>query len=685
MGLMPRGTLRLIGSAPWVPLGLPEDTREVLLSEDAAIELPAGNALLEPFLRTDTGLRTWGTVNSQVRLVEGDLPLASLRWQHADSLELETTAFVAGDSAGTLLVRYRVENRGAARRNTTLFVAIRPYTVAPRGEDGNVGRIDEVSWDGYAVTVDGTQRIVPLVPPGAFGARSTAQGDVVESMVTGQLPAVPHVLDPNGFASAALAFELEVPVGGMRDVFLAVPFDSSSVVPQPGATMAEAADAFVQAMTSSGRRWRARLDAPSLRGPAQAEDVLRAFRSSIAWIDIAADGARLQPGARHDEAFLASGAFTASTLLRLGRHDAVRDFLDLFASARADGRIPCCIDARGPVFDDGAGAEGAFLGLAAEYYRHTGDRAFLERIWPAVEAAAITIERQLAPSRPSAGNDEPPVYADAVRETDTSVMRDTVVALMLSARGIAGAAQIAEILGHTAQRDRWSAVRDRRAAPALAEAPPPTDPHVAAVLVRLGGSRFDLGAEALRNVLESAWAEVAARLEGQARDTARAQGLRLVSAFARLTWKARANDALEELLDGRRPAPWNQWAGDDGAPADAAADYIAAVLDLFAFERADTLVIAAGVPDTWLAEGTSISLAGLSTSWGRMDLSLRAEGPRVHVSFGNALRVPPGGIEVHSPLGRPVSRATVDGRTVPVERNAVVRLATVPRELVLYY
>lgn len=698
-GLMPRG---LTGAtAPWVPLGLPADTLEALLSEDGAIELPRGNASLEPFLLTDPGLRTWTAVQPRTRLVEGDLPIASVRWQHADSLELQTTAFVTGAAgAATLFVRYRVENRGAAPRPVVLFVAIRPFAVAPRADRGIVGRIDEVSWDGYAVTVDGTQRIVPLVPPTTYGGTTAARGDIVESLAKGELPAVPRTLDPNGMASAALAFELDVPAGGARDAILAVPFDSASVVPEPGSTMAESADAFVQAMTASAARWRAHLDASSPRGPAQAEDVLRTFRSSIAWIDIVADGARIQSGARRAEAaFLPSGALTAATLLRLGRHDAVRDYVDLFARAQtADGRIPCCIDARGAVFDADESATSAFLQLIADYHRYSGDVAFVERLWPAVEGAAIALERRLAVPATAAEEDEPPIRGPvSLHETGQRPGTDTLVELLLAARGIAGAEYIAEVLGRTVQRDRWTAVREGRAAPALAAAARTTDPLTAATLVRMGGEQFALGAEDLRSVLESGWSRIAARADDQSNgDAFSAHELRLVSAFARLTWKARAIAALSTFLDAR--SPWNQWAEVEGPAtpdsaagdhthAGVAADYIAAVLDLFAFERErdETLVVAAGIPDGWLSEGTGVSLPGISTQWGRLDLSLRAEGPRVHIAFGEGLRAPPGGIEVHSPLGRPITRATADGRTMPIEQGAIVRLDAVPAELILYY
>jgi hypothetical protein len=54
------------------------------------------------------------------------------------------------------------------------------------------------------------------------------------------------------------------------------------------------------------------------------------------------------------------------------------------------------------------------------------------------------------------------------------------------------------------------------------------------------------------------------------------------------------------------------------------------------------LVLAAGVPEEWIAEGVSVK--GMPTPWGLLDYSLTSEGNSVRLRVGGGLQVPPGGI-----------------------------------------
>ena len=107
----------------------------------------------------------------------------------------------------------------------------------------------------------------------------------------------------------------------------------------------------------------------------------------------------------------------------------------------------------------------------------------------------------------------------------------------------------------------------------------------------------------------------------------------------------------------RRPAGWNQWAEVVGREPRAprflgdmphgwvASDFINATLDRLAFERESdgALVLAAGVPDSWL-EGGGIAVSGLRTPFGRLSYSLRAQGGRARLTYRLDGRSPPGGL-----------------------------------------
>ena len=67
-------------------------------------------------------------------------------------------------------------------------------------------------------------------------------------------------------------------------------------------------------------------------------------------------------------------------LLRMGREDVVRDYVQWYAPFQFDnGKVPCCVDHRGsdPVPENDS--HGELIFNIAEYYRYTGDRAFLEK------------------------------------------------------------------------------------------------------------------------------------------------------------------------------------------------------------------------------------------------------------------------------------------------------------------
>ncbi|HZW07468.1 MAG TPA: hypothetical protein VFF65_10115, partial [Phycisphaerales bacterium] len=81
-----------------------------------------------------------------------------------------------------------------------------------------------------------------------------------------------------------------------------------------------------------------------------------------------------------------------AALLEFGLTDEVKRFIDWYAGHQfPSGAVPCVVDKRGadPVVENDS--HGQFIYAVAEYYRYTGDAAFLERHFGAVEKAAAHI------------------------------------------------------------------------------------------------------------------------------------------------------------------------------------------------------------------------------------------------------------------------------------------------------
>jgi hypothetical protein len=714
----------------WTVVGVNGDTRESTLNEDGMVETGLGGPSIEPFLYTGGRLLAWSDVRAEPSLAKGYLPVPSVAWE-AGPLRTTVTAFAAGaPEASTTYARYRVENRGAEAADATLFLALRPLQVNPPWQflnvQGGVARVKEVAFDGRAVTVNGERKVVPLTPPGGFGAAALDQGEIVESLRTGRLPARARASDPNGFASGALAYPLRLAPGEAREVVVAIPLHDGS--PVPAAASAEEAAALGARLNDEAvRAWEGELDRFTLRLPAAAygERVARTLKTQLAYILINRDGPSIQPGSRsYDRSWIRDGSLTSAALLRLGHPEEVRAFAEWYAPhQRPSGYVPCCVSLRGADPVPEHDSHGQLVYLIAEYHRQTGDRAFLERMWPHVERAVayidtlrherMTEEYRAPEKRAFYGMVPQSISHEGYSARPMHSYWDDFFVM----KGLDDAVYAADALGRTADRARFAAIRDafRRdlleslrltmAAHGIAYLPGSVelgdfDATSTTVGVAPGGLEDALPRAALEATFERYYQEsIRARLEGREWEAYTPYEWRTVGTFVRLGWKERAHEALGLFFSHQRPAAWNHWAEvvfrDPRTPRFigdmphtwVGSDFIRSVLDLFAYERASdgALVVGAGVPAAWVEEAPGVELAGLHTEYGPLSLRMRAEGSTVRVRVGGGLRVPPGGIVLRSPLAKPLRRATVNGRPVRIARPGEITLRRAEADVVLYY
>jgi hypothetical protein len=152
--------------------------------------------------------------------------------------------------------------------------------------------------------------------------------------------------------------------------------------------------------------------------------------------------------------------------------------------------------------------------------------------------------------------------------------------------------------------------------------------------------------------------------------------IRSIGALVHLGRRDEAHELLEFFLGDRRPRAWNQWPEiawrDPRAPGHLgdlphtwiAAEYVLAVLGLFAYERPSdgALVIAAGIPERWLEDGNEVRVEDLPTARGRLGYSLRRDADgALSLSLRGDLEVPSSGIVVRPPLRGPLRKLEIDG------------------------
>jgi hypothetical protein len=700
----------------WALVGVDAGRDEGLLSEDGALEVGRGRFSLEPFLWTGGKLLGWREAETSHSLARGDLPIPSVTRRHAGGLELEVTALADGPPEGsTLRVRYRVENAGATAFSGKLFLAVRPLQVNPPWQFLNVAGgfspLRSVAAAGdHSFQFD--DRTV-LAQPSKFGATSFDAGEIATWLAKGDLPPAEAATDADGFASAAFAWDVVLAPGKARDVVVSVPMPGAPEAP-------DSTGDFDSRLAKAERAWDAKLGRVALDLPGEAAEFARTMRSNVAWILVNRDGPAIQPGSRaYSRSWIRDGALTSAALLRLGHESVAREFLEWFAPFQFDdGKVPCCVDRRGadPVPENDS--HGELLFLAGEYWRFTGDRRTIEKVWPHLSRAAAYIDVLRRQRRT-------PEYAADAKRAFFGLLPESISHEGYSSnpvhsywddfwaiRGLSDAAELARAIDRPDEARRFASSRDElradvhasirrviasRAIDFIPGSADLADLDATSTTIALspGEEQSLLPPRELARTFERYWESLTARRAGSGGvDGYTPYEWRTVGAFVRLGWRDRAKELADYLFADRRPGAWNQWAEvvwrDPRTPKFigdmphgwVGSDYIRSLLDLFAYERPEdrALVLGAGVPAEWLRSNRGVSLRGLRTRWGSLDLAMSENARGVRISIGGSVRTPPGGFAVRPPLAARPRRVTVGGKAVSFS-GAELLVRTVPAEI----
>lgn len=726
----------------WTVVGVDGDAHEAMINTDGMIETGKAAFSIEPFLfirppgaaaGTGTGsvrrgLITWNDVATSQSLRDG-LPIPEVRWQ-SRPLRLEITAFAEGMPGNSALhARYRVTNASAGRVQATLYLALRPLQVNPSWQflntTGGVARVRDISWADGVVTVNGAPALYAVTPATGFGTATFDQGGIAEWITRGTIPPRHEVTDHFGHASGVLAYALDLDPGETRTIHVAAPLHPGARHPSgpyvpPGDS--SAADAALQRTIAE---WREKLGRVSIELPAAAEPIAATLASTVAWILINRDGAAIQPGSRsYERSWIRDGALTSAALLRMGHADAVRDFIEWYAPFQYhSGKVPCCVDARGADPVPEHDSHGQLIFLIAEHHRFTRDTTFLRHMWPHVAGAVAYIDSLRAQRMtPEYRADSLLAYYGLVPQ---SISHEGYSAKPMHSywddafvlRGLKDAAEMAAVLGKADTADIFGDKRDefrqhlmdsyRRAMathgidylPGAVELGD-FDATSTTVAIAPGGELPNLPQPALDRTFAKYLENFRARRDGTLDwDAYTPYELRVVGTFVRLGQKAVAHEVLDYFMKDRRPLGWNHWAEvvwrDPKAPKFigdmphtwVGSDFIRSVTDMLAYEReADqALVVGAGIPAAWVVEPPGVAVRDLRTHYGPLSFTMRRTGERtVRVEIAAGLRLPPGGLVVHSPLDQPVRTVTVDGRRATLVGQSVV-VRRLPAAIVLEY
>ena len=705
----------------WTLVGVDGGQDSGLLGEDGAIEAGRGGFSVEPFLWAEGILSRWSDAVITQSLEKNYLPIPAVTW-NLGRLSLQVKAFGAGPAqAPVLRCRYLVTNQGPQAWKGSLFLAIRPFQVNHplqfMGTPGGVMTIRDLALAGNQVQVNRRPALIPESRPDGFGALTLDQGPLTAFLHRGMLPESSSTSDPEGHASGALRYDLEIGVGQSKEVLLDLPLGQEAstkigIQPLPD---------FQEDLARAVASWEEKLNRVSFQVPDKA--LIDTLRTSLAHILISRQGPALQPGTRaYARSWIRDGALISSALLQLGHSQEVRDFIRWYAPRQfASGKIPCVVDERGadPVPENDS--HGEFIYLVAEYHRATGDLAFLQACWPRIEKACEYIEALLEQRRT-------PEFQTGGKQLFYGLMPESISHEGYSARpmhsywddfftlrGLKDATYLADRMGRKDLEHRYAARRDRFSAdlyssilrtmaqhkitylPGCAELGD-FDPTSTTIALSPGGELANLPRAAVEQTFETYYQEFVERRDGKGRgDRYTPYEMRIIGSFFQLGWNQRAEELIKFFMNDRRPRAWNQWPEvvqqDPRLPiflgdlphAWVGSDFIRSLMLRFSQPRESdqALVLGTGLPEAWLRDKAGVRVSGLRVGTGRLNLAARAEEDTVIFELSGEFDLPRGGIAVSWPLPGVFLRATLDGVPVRAAGGHEVVIHRLPAKIIM--
>jgi hypothetical protein len=702
-GMYPRGFSG--EQSYWTLVGIDGGARHsALISEDGAVEVDKGGWSIEPMLFEEGKVIDWASGNNTQRLEDGYLPIPTIRWQ-LDQLSLETTAVANGNRAHSqLLLRYVLHNDGDRPRQLTLALLARPFQVNPPTQflntPGGISPLHRFDWNGHTLRINDTYTVQPLQRTDAFAASPFDAGNLPQRLARDDKPSVVKLDDPKGFAQAAMLYRVTLAPHGTQQFALLMPWTGAmpSVGDKPMAWLE-------QQLLQTAEAWRDKLNRVSLRVPAEQQAVADTVRSALAQILMSRDGPALQPGTRsYARTWIRDGAMMTEGLVRSGHADVAAEFVHWYAPHQfSNGKVPCCVDARGsdPVPENDS--HGELIFAVAELWRYTHDRAALEASWPHVERAIAYMDKlRASETRPA------PLFglmpASISHEGYSAKPMHSYWDDFWALKGYDDAVELADVLGKQDEATRIAASRDafrsdlaRSIDVAVAEHHIDYLPGAAelgdfdatstTIALSPGDGQTWLPPALVEQTFQRYWDGFVARRDGKnAWEDYTPYEVRTIASFVRLGWRDRIGQLLTFFFADRRPAAWNQWAEvvgrdprkprfvGDMPHAWIASDFLRSAYDLFAYERAKdrALVLAAGIPSPWL-KGDGVGIERLRTPYGLLSYSLREQGRQLELRVEGGIAMPPGGLVLGWPYsGTPTGKVLVNGEIARWHDNELV-------------
>lgn len=710
----------------WTVMGVNNDVKEAMISEDGMVEVEKAGFSIEPAIQIKGKLYNWPVVSKTQRM--GDEKsfdfVPSVDWDFEDilfSTELEATGEANKDSR--LIVTYTFKNQSDKQKDLDFYLLIRPFQVNPYYQflnlPGGVGKIREISIvDNQMVKVD-SKMIFSERPFDEAGVAAFGEGNPMDMIRKNENFIMNHVVDNEGLANGMLKYRLSIEAGKELSFRVAVPFYKSPD---------QAENMFDQELLDLSRAfWQNKVGHIKFNLPESADRLIQAYQSNLAYILINRDKAGIQPGSRsYERSWIRDGSLTSSALLKSGIVEEVKDFIQWYAAHQYEnGKVPCVVDFRGPDPVPEHDSHGQLIYLMREYFNFTGDTAFLRDNNKHVLLAVSYIESLIAErSTPHFrdGNDSVRAYYGLVPE---SISHEGYSAKPMHSywdnffilKGLKDAADIQAILG-TSHFERIAAIRDTfrlnlyksidlamktRKIDYIPGCVELGDFDATSTTVALTpcNELKNLPKPQVYNTFEKYYNFFEDRRAGKLNWTNYTPyENRLIGSFIILDQPDRAHQLIEYFLNDQRPQGWHHWAevvwNDYRTPKYigdmphtwVGSDFINAVRSMFVYENEydSSLVVAAALYQDWIDSPNGMSVNNLPTYYGELSYSVKKMESAYEVNLTGNLNLPANGIRLKNFNGsKQPLKVEINGKETNQFSNKEISIPSLPTVVKIYY
>lgn len=660
----PRGAYPLYMDelSPWTVVGLPDHDDEALMSSVGAIEPIKAGYSIEPMIVRGDKVLTWADATIYQSLDSQALPIPSVHWE-LDGLDLEVTTLATDlNESDQILARYTITNSGNSLSEFSLALASRPLQVLPSAQFlntiGGAAYADSIAADQYAVHIDSQLFARSDTPADAVFTTDAPSGSLVDRLTS------QHQIQSNtksgSFPSAAQLYSMNLIPGESQSIVVSMPMNTHSAVE----SASDAKLNFEAALDHERKRWLRLLDRTDILVP-ESESILREIiHANLGYILINSDGAGIQPGSRsYERSWIRDGAMTSAALIALDNTEDARAFISWYSEFQyPNGKIPCVVDARGPDPVDENDAPGEFLFAIRNSAEAGGsfDTEFARAMYPRVQSTVQFIESM----RNTRLTDEYVNSLDPLIRACAGLMPESISHEGYSAkpmhsywdnfwvyRGLRDASIIAHTLGEYEDHHRFTELADAFGQSITDSVNLATQTHGINYVpgcVELGdfdatstaiayyptGAAELLDPELLEATFERAWESTKDRINGSKWEGMTPYEVRTVGTFIRLGWNDRAHQYMEWLIERLDPIGWRQWgeiAYREREPSLFVGDMphtwvgsgaVLSILSKFAYENDQSIILAAGIPSSWIEDGTPIGVRNQVTRFGPLSYTL---------------------------------------------------------------